>query len=622
VFKRNLGDDMKKKKIKIIFSFLLFLIAILYPFDNNFWNLCLYILSYLLVGFEILLKAFRNILKGKVLDEHFLMTVATIGAFFIGEVPEAVAVMLFYQVGEYFQSYAVMKSRKSISSLMNIRPDYANLYVDGVSKKVNPSDVKLGDKIVVKPGEKVPLDGVVIEGSSSLDVKALTGEAKPMDISEQDEVLSGSINLNGLIKVKVTKEFGESTVSKILDLVENASSKKAKSENFITKFARYYTPIVVLIALFISLVIPIVTGNFDTWIYRGLSFLVVSCPCALVISIPLSFFGGIGGASKMGILIKGSNYLEDLSKVNTIVFDKTGTLTKGVFTVSKIEAVGISESELLKYAAYAEYYSTHPIAVAVKTVFNEKIDESKIKMQKELPGYGVKAKIGESTVLFGNEKLMEKNHISYKKCYDAGTLLYGALDNKYIGYLLITDEIKDDAKNTINELKQNHIKTVMLTGDKKSVGLSVKEDLKIDEAYTELLPQDKVSKLEELLYNEKGDGKVAFVGDGINDAPVLALADIGFSMGSLGADSAIEASDIVIMTDEVSKIIEAIKLSYKTMRIVKENIIFAIFVKVVILILSLFGLTTMWWAVFSDVGVSILAILNALRVLHVNKKLN
>ncbi len=614
---------MKKKGIKIVISLTLFLIAIIFKFNNIWINNTLYIISYLLVGLEVLRKALRNILRGKVFDENFLMSVATLGAFCIGELPEAVAVMLFYQVGEFFQNYAVNKSRKSIASLMDIRPDYANLYIDESLKKVNPEEVKIDDIIVVKPGEKIPLDGVIVEGSSSLDTKALTGETIPRSVLVDDEILSGCINLNGLLKIKVTKEFGESTVSKILNLVENVSSKKSKSENFITKFAKYYTPIVVIIALILAGLVPLITKeNFSTWIYRALSFLVVSCPCALVISIPLSFFGGIGGASKMGILIKGSNYLEALSKVDTIVFDKTGTLTKGVFAVQKIEPIDISKEELLKYAAFAENYSSHPIAVAVKTTYNEQVDEMKIEEVEEQPGYGVKAVINKQTVLVGNEKLMDKNNIKFEKCYDIGTILYIAIDKKYKGYILIADKIKEDAKMALEELRQNNIKkTIMLTGDRKSVGLSVAEELKIDEAYTDLLPQDKVDKVEELIQNKKENSKVAFVGDGINDAPVLALADIGFAMGALGADSAIEAADIVIMTDELKKIVSAIKLSHKTMKIVKENIIFAILVKVAVLVLSALGISTMWEAVFADVGVTVIAVLNALRILKVDKNL-
>ncbi len=613
---------MKKKVIKILLSLFLFLIAILFKFDNLWITRVLFILSYLIVGLEILKKAFRNIFRGKVFDENFLMTIATIGAFFIGELPEAVAVMLFYQVGEFFQSLAVKKSRKSIATLMDIRPDYANLYIDGNLKKVNPDEVKINDIIVIKPGEKIPLDGIIIEGKTSLDTKALTGESMPRSVEEQDEVLSGSINLVGLIKLKVTKIFSESNVSKILNLVENASNKKSKSENFITKFAKFYTPIVVMSALLIAIGMPLITKeSFKSSIYPALSFLVVSCPCALVISIPLSFFASLGGASKMGILIKGSNYIEELSKVDTIVFDKTGTLTKGVFVIQKIESVGISKEELLKYASYAENYSTHPIALALKATYNSKINESKIKNVQELPGFGVKAEIDKHQVLVGNVKLMEENKIKFKKSNDIGTILYIAVDGKYKGYILIADEIKEDAKVTIKKLKQNGIKkTIMLTGDRKNVSENISKDLMLDEVYSDLLPQDKVAKLEELINDKKDSNKVAFVGDGINDAPVLALADIGIAMGGLGADSAIEASDIVIMTDEPKKIVSAIKLSHKTMRVVKENIVFAILIKVVVLILAVLGISTMWEAVFADVGVSVLAIINALRSLKVNKE--
>lgn len=613
---------MKKKVIKISLSLVLFLVAILLKFDDLWITHSLFILSYLIVGLEILKKSFRNILRGKVLDENFLMTIATIGAFFIEEFPEAVAVMLFYQIGEFFQSFAVKKSRKSIASLMDIRPDYANLYINGNLKKVNPDEVKVNDIIVVKPGEKVPLDGIIIEGKTSLDMKALTGESMPKDVEEQDEILSGSINIIGLIKIKVTKISSESTVSKILNLVENASNKKSKSENFITKFAKFYTPIVVLSALFIAIVIPLITSeSFSSSLYTSLSFLVVSCPCALVISIPLSFFASLGGASRMGILIKGSNYIEALAKVDTIVFDKTGTLTKGVFTIQKIESVGISKEELLMYVTYAENYSTHPIALAIKAASNIEIDEPKIKNVQELSGFGVQVEIEKHQVLVGNAKLMKENKIKFKKSDDIGTILYVAVDNKYKGYILIADEVKDDAKETIKELKHNNIKkTIMLTGDHKSVGLSVGESLKIDEVYTDLLPQDKVTKVEELLKSKKDNNKVAFVGDGINDAPVLTLADIGIAMGAVGSDSAIEASDIVIMTDELTKIVSAIKLSHKTMRIVKENIVFAIFIKISVLLLAILGISTMWEAVFADVGVSVLAIINALRVLKVNKK--
>ena len=611
---------MKKKGIKIIIALILFLIALIIDFGNVWINNVIYIIAYIIVGFEIVRKALRNITRGKVFDENFLMTVATIGAFGIGEFPEAASVMLFYQVGELFQSYAVDKSRKSIASLMDIRPDYANIEKDGKLEKVDPDEVKIGDIIVVKPGEKIPLDGTVVEGKTNLDTKALTGEPMPREANIGDDVISGCINLNGLIKVKVTKEFGESTVSKILDLVENASSKKSKSENFITKFAGYYTPIVVIIAVILAIVPPLVIpgAEFLDWIYRALSFLVVSCPCALVISIPLSFFGGIGGASKMGILIKGSNYLEALANTEIVVFDKTGTLTEGDAKVQKIEAEGISKEELLEITALAENFSNHPIALSIKSEYNKPIDEKRIVKTQELTGRGIKATIDEKEVLVGNEKLMKEEKIDYKECTDAGTALYVAIDKKYVGYILIADSIKKDSKKAIQNLKKNGIKqTVMLTGDRKQVGEVVAKELGIDKVYTELLPDGKVEKVEELLKEKSPKGKLAFVGDGINDAPVLAISDIGIAMGALGSDAAIEAADVVLMTDEPSKIVDAIHLSKKTMRIVKENITFAILVKVIVLILSAFGLSTMWEAVFADVGVSIIAIINALRVLRV-----
>ena len=611
---------MKKKGIKIIIALILFLIALIIDFGNVWINNVIYIIAYIIVGFEIVRKALRNITRGKVFDENFLMTVATIGAFGIGEFPEAASVMLFYQVGELFQSYAVDKSRKSIANLMDIRPDYANIEKDGKLEKVDPDEVKIGDIIVVKPGEKIPLDGTVVEGKTNLDTKALTGEPMPREANIGDDVISGCINLNGLIKVKVTKEFGESTVSKILDLVENASSKKSKSENFITKFAAYYTPIVVIIAVILAIVPPLIIpgAEFSDWIYRALSFLVVSCPCALVISIPLSFFGGIGGASKMGILIKGSNYLEALANTEIVVFDKTGTLTEGDAKVKKIEAEGISKEELLEITALAENFSNHPIAISIKSEYNKPIDEKRIVKTQELTGRGIKATIDEKEVLVGNEKLMKEEKIDYKECTDAGTALYVAIDKKYVGYILIADSIKKDSKKAIQNLKKNAIKqTVMLTGDRKQVGEVVAKELGIDKVYTELLPDGKVEKVEELLKEKSPKGKLAFVGDGINDAPVLAISDIGIAMGALGSDAAIEAADVVLMTDEPSKIVDAIHLSKKTMRIVKENIAFAILVKVIVLILSAFGLSTMWEAVFADVGVSIIAIINALRVLRV-----
>ena len=614
---------MKKRGIKIIISAILFVLALVIPFSNEWINNGLFIISYLVVGFEILKKAIRNIFRGKVFDENFLMAVATIGAFAIGEFPEAVAVMLFYQVGELFQSYAVDKSRKSIASLMDIRPDYANIEKDGKIEKVDPDEVKIGDIIIVKTGEKIPLDGVVVEGTSSLDTMALTGESVPRVVKTEDEVLSGCINKDGLLKIRVTKEFGESTVSKILDLVENASSKKSKSENFITKFAKYYTPTVVIIAVLLAFIPPIILKDFSTfsvWLYRALSFLVVSCPCALVISIPLSFFGGIGGASKMGILIKGSNYLEALANTETVVFDKTGTLTEGIFEVQDIYAEGIEKDELLRIVAHAENYSNHPIAKSVKKAYNKEIDEKIIKNPQELSGKGIWAKIDEKDILVGNEKLMLEEKIDFKKCDEVGTILYVAIDKKYVGYVLIADKIKQDSPKTIRELKAMNIKeTVMLTGDKKEVGEYVAKKLNMDKVYTELLPDGKVEKVEELLKQKSEKGKLVFVGDGINDAPVLTISDIGVAMGGLGSDAAIEAADIVIMTDETSKISKAINLSKKTMRIVRENIIFAIFVKIAVLVLTAFGASTMWEAVFADVGVSVIAIINALRMLNIKK---
>ena len=644
---------MKKDGIKIIIVLILFIFAMAVKFENVWINNGIFIVSYIIVGFEIIKDAIKNIFKGEIFDENFLMAIATIGAFAIGEFPEAVAVMLFYQIGELFQGYAVDKSRKSIASLMDIRPDYANAYRNGNLEKVAPEEVQIGETIVIKPGEKVPLDGRIIEGNTTLDTKALTGESLPREVGKGEDILSGCINLNGTIKVEVTKKFGESTVSKILDLVENASSKKSKSENFITKFARYYTPTVVIIAVVLAIVPPLIVkgASFQDWIYRALSFLVVSCPCALVISIPLSFFGGIGGASKIGILVKGSNYLEALASTEIAVFDKTGTLTEGVFEVQKVEVAKtdnqietkgfvqnnlgesislnneveragiqdykITQEELLKITAYAENYSNHPISKSVKKAYGKKIDESQIISSQELSGRGIEAQIGKQKVLVGNEKLMNERKIEFTKCNDIGTILYVAIDGKFAGHILISDTIKADAKKTIEELKRNNIKQiVMLTGDKKEVGEAVAKEIGINTVYTELLPDKKVAKVEELLKTKSEKGKLIFVGDGINDAPVLAISDIGVAMGGIGADSSIEAADVVIMTDEPSKIINAIQISKKTMKIVKENIIFAIAVKILVLILSALGISTMWQAVFADVGVSILAILNAIRALH------
>ena len=612
---------MKKKLYKIIISAILFIIALVVPFQNIWINRAIYLISYIIVGFEILKKAVRNIKRGKVFDENFLMSVATIGAFAIQEFPEAVAVMLFYQIGELFQDYAVDKSRKSISDLMDLRPDYANVLRNGKEEKIDPDGVKIDEIIIVKPGEKVPLDGVIIEGNSFIDTKGLTGEPKPRRVAESNEILSGCINLEGILKIRVKKEYDESTVSKILELVENASSKKSKSEKFITKFAKYYTPIVVIIAIFLALIPPLIIKNatFSDWLYRALSFLVVSCPCALVISIPLSFFGGIGGASKNGILIKGSNYLEALSNLETVVFDKTGTLTEGVFKVQKINSIGISEEELLQIAAYAEWYSNHPIAKSVKQEYSKNVEEVKIKNVKEITGKGILASIDEKQVLIGNEKLMQEYNINYEKSKEVGTILYIAIDNVFSGTILISDKIKDDSVKCIELIKTNGIKqTIMLTGDKKEIAENISKKLGIDKVHSELLPDEKVKKMEELLKNKTQNKKIAFVGDGINDAPVLALADIGIAMGGLGSDSAIEAADIVIMTDEPSKISIAIKISKKTMKIVRENIIFAITIKIIVLILSALGIATMWEAVFADVGVAIIAILNSLRMLNKN----
>ena len=614
---------MNKKVTKIILALILFIIALVLNFNNELVNNIIYIIAYIIVGFEIVKKAIKNIIRGKLFDENFLMTIATLGAFGIGEFPEAVAVMLFYQIGESFQDYAVDKSRKSITSLINIRPDYANVERNGKLLKVNPDDVKIGEIVVIKPGEKIPLDGNIIEGRSSIDTKALTGESLPQDVVEGEDVLSGCINLNSVIKVKVTKEYGESTVSKILDLVENASSKKSKSENFITKFAQYYTPIVVIIAVFLVVLPTLIIKDavFSDWLYRALSFLVVSCPCALVISIPLSFFGGIGGASKMGVLIKGSNYLEAIANTEIVVFDKTGTLTEGVFEVQKVNAIGISEEELLKLTAYSENYSNHPIAASIKKAYNKEIDEKQIIKTQELSGLGIAAKIGKQDVLVGNEKLMDEKQIKFTKCNDIGTTLYVAIDKKYVGCIVIADKIKDDAIKTIKELKKNNIKKIaMLTGDKKEVGEYVAGMLGIEKVYTELLPDGKVEKVEELMREKSEKGKLVFVGDGINDAPVLAVSDIGIAMGGLGSDAAIEVADVVFMTDEPSKIVDTIYLSKKTMRIVKENIIFAIMVKMLVLVLSALGISTMWEAVFADVGVSVIAIINALRVLRIKNK--
>ena len=557
---------MRKTIIQIAITLILLLIALLVPFPIRIINNILYIIAYIVIGIEIIVEAIKNIFKGEILDENFLMSIATIGAFFVGEYPEAVAVMLFYQIGELFQEYAIDKSKKSITSLMSIRPDFANINKNGKIEKVNPEDIKIGEEIIIKPGEKVPLDGIIVEGSSMFDTSALTGESVPKKANVGDEILSGFINQNGLIKIKVTKEFSESTVSKILDLVENASNKKSKSEKFITKFAKYYTPIVVVLAILLAIIPPLLIQDqeFSKWVYRALSFLVVSCPCALVLSIPLSFFGGIGGASKNGILVKGGNYLEALSNTQTIVLDKTGTLTKGVFEVQKIYSKDYSEQELIEIVAYAENFSSHPIALSIKKLYNKEIIQSKISENKEISGLGIESIVDGKHVLVGNDKLMQENNIEYEKCNDVGTILYIAINNKFEGYILISDKIKEDAYKFIKDLKSNNIKqTVMLTGDKKEIGEYVAKELKIDKVCTELLPNEKVEKVEELINKKSQHENIAFIGDGINDAPVLAISDIGIAMGALGTDAAIEAADIVIMTDELSKIVTAINISKK-----------------------------------------------------------
>lgn len=611
---------MTKRLWRIIIGAAVLATAVLLSLNNEWLQIALFIISYIIVGGDVVKRAVKNIFKGQVFDENFLMSIATIGAFFIGEYPEGVAVMLFYQVGELFQSYAVGKSRKSIASLMDIRPDYANVKKGDELVKVDPDEVQIGDIIVIKAGEKIPLDGKVIEGSSMIDTSALTGESVPREVEVGSDILSGYININGVITAEVTKEFGESTVSKILDLVENASSKKSNSEQFITKFARYYTPVVVIIAVFLAIIPPLVIdgATFSDWIYRALAFLVVSCPCALVISIPLSFFGGIGGASKKGVLVKGSNYLEALAETEIVVFDKTGTLTKGVFNVQEIHPEGVSKEELLELTAHAESYSNHPISLSLKRAYSKEIDNGRISDVEEISGHGVIATVDGKKVMAGNIKLMKMMDIPYFKGELIGTIVHVAVNNKYIGYIVIADEVKEDSAQAIKELKAANIKqTVMLTGDNKSIGSTVAKELGLDKVYAELLPADKVEKLEELFSQKSKKGKLAFVGDGINDAPVLARADIGIAMGGLGSDAAIEAADVVIMTDEPSKIATTMKISKKTLKIAHQNIVFAIGIKIIVLILSAFGITTMWAAIFADVGVTIIAVLNAFRALNV-----
>ena len=615
----------KKMLVRIAVSAALLIAAVLVPYQG-LWRFALFLPAYFVIGWDVLWRAVRNIAHGQVFDENFLMALATVGAFCTGffgqgEYPEAVFVMLFYQVGELFQSYAVGKSRKSIASLMDIRPDYANVERDGKLLQVDPEEVAVGDTITVKAGEKIPLDGLVLEGSSLVNTSALTGESVPRQVRPGDSVISGCVNQNGLLRVQVTKAFGESTVQKILDLVENASSKKAKAENFITKFARYYTPVVVFCALALAVVPPLFVGNWTGWVQKALIFLVVSCPCALVISVPLSFFGGIGGASRQGILVKGGNYLEVLADTELVVFDKTGTLTKGVFQVTAIHPEGVSQQELLELAALAESYSDHPISRSLKEAWGKALDTARVGQVEELSGRGVRAQVDGKEVWAGNGKLMEEIGLAYRPSGQVGTVVHVAAEGRYLGYILIADEVKPDAKEAIAALKAQGVKkTVLLTGDAKDVGEAVAQELGLDEAYTQLLPGDKVERVEALLQETSPKGKLAFVGDGINDAPVLSRADIGIAMGALGSDAAIEAADLVLMDDKPSKIAKAMEISKRTLRIVRQNIVFALAVKLLVLMLTPFGLANLWEAVFADVGVMVLAILNASRALQAGRK--
>ena len=612
-----MSKKQKKTLVRIILSAVLLVAAALIPVDGIV-KLVLFLIPYAVIGWDVLWKAIRNIAHGQVFDENFLMAIATVGAFALGEYPEGVAVMLFYQVGELFQSYAVGRSRQSIAALMDIRPDYANIEQDGKLVQVDPEDVAVGDTIVIKAGEKIPLDGVVLEGSSAVDTAALTGESLPRDVDPGDDVVSGCINQSGLLKVRVTKVFGESTVAKILDLVENSSSKKARAENFITRFARYYTPVVVIGAVLLAVLPPLLFGgDWSDWLQRALIFLVISCPCALVISVPLSFFGGIGGASKQGILVKGSNYLEALAKTETVVFDKTGTLTKGTFQVTAVHPDRISEGELLELAAMAESYSEHPISRSLREAYQKPVDASRVTDVEEISGHGVRAKVDGHDVYAGNGKWMDRIGVSWRNCHRTGTVVHVAVDGEYVGHIVISDAVKPDAAAAIEALKREGVKkTVMLTGDVKAVGEAVAREIGIDEVHAELLPGDKVDQVERLLKNTSGKGKLAFVGDGINDAPVLSRADIGIAMGGLGSDAAIEAADIVLMDDKPSKLAVAVRISRKTLRIVRQNIVFALGIKLLFLALGAFGMANMWEAVFADVGVSVLAILNASRALR------
>ena len=609
----------KKKEVIIVISAILFVIALLVKMNLTL-QLILMLIAYILVGKDTVLGAIKNVEKGDFLDEKFLMTIATLGAILIGEYPEAVAVMLFYEVGELFQGYAINKSRKSIADMMDIKPEYANVIRNNKSQKVDPDEVQIGETIEIKPGERVPLDATVVKGESTLDTSALTGESVPVEVREGANILSGCININGLIIAEVTKEYFDSTVNKVLDLVENASAKKSKSERLITRFSKIYTPIVIGLAVLLAILPPIISGeyNFRVWIFRALSFLVVSCPCAFVISVPLSFFSGIGAASRAGVLIKGGNYLEALSKVDTVVFDKTGTLTKGVFNVQKVVVLdkNIDEDKFISLVAAAESGSNHPISKSIQKYYNKEIDTNSINSIKEISGKGIEAIIDNRKILVGNEKLINiSKDISID---DIGTILYVEIDNKFAGYIVISDELKKDSKKTIKDLKDIGIKkTIMLTGDLEKVSKKVGKDLGLDEVYTNLLPQDKVSKFEEIIENKKSKGNVVFVGDGINDAPVLARADVGIAMGAMGSDAAIEAADVVIMTDEPSKIVTAIKSSKRTMKIAMQNISLAFGIKAIVLILSALGIADMWMAVFADTGVTILAVLNSFRALKI-----
>ena len=611
-----MNKKQKKMLCRIVASFLLLGLALLVP-ATGYLRMALFLLPYAVIGWDVLWRAVRNIARGQVFDENFLMALATVGAFCVGEYPEAVFVMLFYQVGELFQSYAVAQSRKSIASLMDIRPDYANIEQDGALIQVAPEEVAVGSAIVIKAGERIPLDGVVLEGSSTVDTAALTGESLPREVQSGDDVISGCVNLSGVLTVQVTRPFAESTVSKILDLVENSSSKKAKAEHFITKFARYYTPAVVLAAVALAFLPPLFTAiSWTDSITRALNFLVVSCPCALVISVPLSFFGGIGGASRDGILVKGGNYLEVLARAEIVVFDKTGTLTKGVFNVTAIHPDDIPEARLLELAALAECYSDHPISRSLKEAYGKDIDASRVSGVEELSGRGVKAVVDGRLVCAGNDKLMEELGVKWHPCHRVGTTVHVAVDGIYAGHIVISDEVKEDAKAAVAALKALGVrKAVMLTGDAKAVGEAVAADLGLDEVHTQLLPADKVDRVESLLKQVSSKGALAFVGDGINDAPVLSRADIGIAMGGLGSDAAIEAADVVLMDDKPSKLSDAISIARRTLSIVRQNIFFALAVKALVLVLSAVGLATMWEAVFADVGVSVIAILNAMRAL-------